>query len=161
MFLNTHCCHLAGPAFVNCRLGEKGVVRNQLGGHQAFALALSSDRILMSNFFGFGNSTPDTNEQFPRASHALALVFSRGFTRNLVGEIGQSATWGRVWDYPAHLNVEGPFVESNRCQNVCTVLATCRDSRDHPINPAHGFRLRASSEVAAGVYFDNPASTRG
>lgn len=115
----------------------------------AVDLKLEYDRILKSNFFGFGNATRDNDKQFPMKFIKAELTAGHGFTEHLIAEIGLRYNHCRVYEYEGNpLMVPGvPGIDDH-----LTSYLTARfrwDTRDDNNHPRRGWNLGLSADFAS------------
>jgi len=113
----------------------------------AFDLKLEYDKLLKSNFFGFGNESPDNDRQFPKEFTKLELMFSRAFTRKLVAEAGLYFNFSSVYGYRGvhplmHENIPGAGENLTSCGTV----RLCFDTRNSRIHPKKGWKLGLNAD---------------
>ena len=116
----------------------------------ALDVKLEYDKILRSNFFGFGNEAKDNEHQFPKESANLELTLGHAFTARVVGELGFRHNHYSVYDFdPAWGTITAATPGAGESR-VSLFSARLRwDTRDSQIHPHRGWRLLLASELAA------------
>lgn len=114
----------------------------------AMDLKIEFNKILKSNFFGFGNDSPDNEEQFPRESFNLALLLSRAFTPRIIAEITLSYSHASVYrfEHNPEITPDTPGAGKNLVSYPSISLRW--DSRDSRIHPRQGWRVNAGADFA-------------
>ncbi len=124
----------------------------------AVDVELAFGKSLLSNFFGFGNKSEDNEWQFPRETASIEFSAGRGFTEQVVGEIGVSYLHNSVYDYEGENPLMHPDVPGAGESDVSLIAAGLRwDTRDSYINPHRGINIEAAADVsseAIGSDFD-------
>jgi len=119
----------------------------------AFDLKIEYNKLLNSNFFGFGNDSPDNEFQFPREVTRMELTLSHTFTPRLVGEI-----WLRQNHYSVYgFKPEWQTITSETPGAGETDITACSvrfryDSRNSQIHPQKGIKVDVQGEVAFPVF---------
>lgn len=115
----------------------------------ALDVKLEFDKMLKSNFFGFGNDTRDNDWQFPREWAKLSLIFARGFTKQVVGEIGWLVNHSSVYQYEEVNPLLSPEVPGAGETLTSYITGRLRwDTRDSRINPTRGWKLGFTGDAA-------------
>ncbi len=107
------------------------------------------DKLLKSNYFGVGNSTPDNDYQFPKEFFKIQNTWGRAFTRNFIVEVTYTFTRHSVYGFnPAWgiLQPNTPGVGEN--QVGVLGLSGRWDSRDSQLHPTRGERILLSGGLA-------------
>ena len=115
----------------------------------AFDVKLEYDKILRSNFFGFGNDSRDNEWQFPKEFLKLELSLGHAFTAWVIGEAGFRFTHYSVYGFdPAWGTITAATPGAGE-SNVSAFSVRLRwDTRDSEINPQRGWRLLLAPELA-------------
>jgi outer membrane protein assembly factor BamA len=115
----------------------------------ALDLKLEYEKILKSNFFGFGNYSRDNEFQFPKEVVKMELTLGHAFTERIIGEFGYRFTHYNVYDFnPAWGTITSATPGAGKSM-VSAVSARLRwDTRDSQINPHRGWRLFLAPELA-------------
>lgn len=116
----------------------------------ALDVKLEYDKLLKSNFFGFGNDSKDNDWQSPREFFKFEMALGRAFTESVIGEIGLSYNHTSVYDYED----ANPLLTSDvpgAGENLTSYLTTRMrwDTRDSQIHPHRGWKLAFSSDFAS------------
>lgn len=115
----------------------------------AFDGKLEYNKILKSNFFGFGNESRDNEFQFPKELAKLELALGRAFTERLIGEFGYRFTHYSVYDFNPAWGTITSATPGAGDSKVSALSARIRwDTRESQINPHRGWRLLLAPEVA-------------
>ncbi len=125
-------------------------IRHNSGYPLAFDAKLEYDKILKSNFFGFGNNSENNNWQFPREFTKVEFTLGRAFEKHIVGEISLSYDHTSVYGYE-DIN---PLVTADVAgagRNLTSYLASRLrlDTRDSQINPHKGWNLCLNTDWAS------------
>lgn len=115
----------------------------------AFDLRIEWDKLLVSNFFGIGNNTPDNNFQFPREFFRLNPVFSHSFTRRIIAELGYQFTHYVVYGYDLNWGTITEDTPGAQPHKVSFIFGSLRlDTRNSHINPSRGYRIYLKSGLS-------------
>ena len=117
---------------------------------KALDLKLEFDKFLKSNFFGFGNNSPDNDWQFPREMTKLELTLGRAFTERIIGEIGLLFNHTSVYSYEgvnSILTSEVPGASEHLTTYFVAKLR--RDTRDSQIHPHRGWKIGFNFDIAS------------
>ena len=109
------------------------------------------DKWLQNNFYGIGNgSLFSDREIYTRAPIELALTFSRGVTREVVGQV--IAKYERIENYgfdsTSVLKLLPPSLNASAARYASIGVDIRYDTRNSFINPTSGAVLQAESEYA-------------
>lgn len=116
----------------------------------ALDIKLEYDKILKSNFFGFGNDSRDNEYQFPKEFAKFELILGHAFTERIIGEFGYRFTHYSVYDFDPDWQTISSATPGAGEINVSTLTTRMRwDTRDSQINPHRGWRLLLANERAA------------
>jgi len=115
----------------------------------ALDIKIEFDKILKSNFFGFGNDSEDNEYQFPREHTRLELFLGRAFTKHFILENGFTILYSSVYDFE---NVN-PIMSANipGSGEALTSYLTYRlilDTRKSQIHPHRGWKMSFNFDLA-------------
>ncbi|MFQ5584155.1 MAG: BamA/TamA family outer membrane protein [Calditrichia bacterium] len=115
----------------------------------AVDVRFSFDKLLKSNFFGFGNTSMNNDWQFPREMSKLELTIGRGFTHQFITEAGLVANYSSVYGYRGVNPLMHPGIPGEG-ENLISYfwLGLRLDSRDSQIHPRGGWRVWLKSDFA-------------
>lgn len=114
----------------------------------AVDLKLEYDRILKSNFFGFGNDSQNNEWQFPMKFLKAELTAGRGFLEHLVAELGLRYNQCRVYEYEDN-PLMTPDVPGAGDHLTSYLTARLRwDTRDDPQHPRRGWNFGLNADFA-------------
>ena len=65
----------------------------------AFDIRIEWDKLLVSNYFGIGNNSPDNEYQFPREFFRIHPVLSHTFSKTLIAEAGYQLSHYVIYGY--------------------------------------------------------------
>ncbi len=116
---------------------------------KALDLKLEYDKLLKSNFFGFGNDSPDNDWQFPREMAKVELILSRALTERVIGETGLFINHTSVHGYEGVNRILTSEVPGAGERLTSCLTARIRwDTRDSQNHPHSGWKLGLSFDVA-------------
>ncbi|MCK5051441.1 MAG: BamA/TamA family outer membrane protein [Candidatus Cloacimonetes bacterium] len=104
------------------------------------------DKILKSNFFGYGNNSKDNNEQFPKEFLKLELKLGHAFTKQIIGETGIFFNHTSVYNFENNGLMSGSITGAG--ENITSYL-TFRlrwDTRNSQIHPVSGCKISLNSD---------------
>ena len=119
----------------------------------AFDMKIEYNKLLKSNFFGFGNDSEDNDFQFPREVTRLELTLSHTFTPRLVGEIWLRHNHYSVYDYDPNweiITARTPGV--GETEVTAGSLRLRYDSRNSQIHPRKGVKIDLQGEAGFPVF---------
>jgi outer membrane protein assembly factor BamA len=127
----------------------------------AFDLKLEYDKLLKSNFFGYGNDSEDNDWQFPREFTKIEMTLSHAFTRKIISETGLFFHYTSTYRYQ-DIN---PLMTPNICgaDTWFTGYWTARlfwDTRDSQIHPQRGWKLGLNVDAALKLLGSETQFTR-
>lgn len=129
----------------------------------ALDLVIDYDKYIKNNFFGIGNeSVYGDREIYTREPLDINLTLSRGFSRQLVGQLGFRYKTVRNFNFSAgsRLRELPPVLNAGRV-DYTSVFSNWRfDSRDSFINPSSGLVLQGELEWAPRSSLGNVAFVR-
>ena len=114
----------------------------------ALDIKIEYNKLLKSNFFGFGNNTKDNDNQFPRELSKLEITLSRALTSRFIGEIWLRYCHSSVYDFdPAWQTITEKNAGAGE-SDLSAVSARFRyDTRDSQIHPTRGVKLELQGEL--------------
>ena len=99
------------------------------------------DKMIHSNFFGFGNATADNEFQFIKESGKLEITLSHAFSARVIAELGYRFTGYSTYGFDPAWGTITPETPGAGESRVSLLTARLRwDTRDSQINPQRGFR---------------------
>lgn len=115
----------------------------------ALDIKIEFDKILKSNFFGFGNDSEDNEYQFPREHTRLELILGRSFTKHFILENGYTILYSSVYDFEnvnpimtTDIPGSGEFLTSYLTYRLIL------DTRKSQIHPRGGWKLSGNFDLA-------------
>jgi outer membrane protein assembly factor BamA len=113
------------------------------------------DRILKSNFFGFGNDTQDNDWQFPKRFVEAGITLSRGWTTTLITEAGFVYNNTNVYDYDSSqvFTSDIPGADEHTIPHLSLKIRW--DTRDSQNHPHHGWNVCASADIFSESFFSD------
>ncbi len=121
----------------------------------ALDLKLEYDKILKSNFFGFGNNSNDNEWQFPKRFVKFELTIGRGLTRSIITEARFVYNNTSVYDYDSNI-VLTPDVPGTGEHTIPYFTGRIRwDTRDNQNHPHRGWNLSLSADLASESFFSD------
>lgn len=116
----------------------------------AVDLKIEYDKILKSNFFGFGNDTEDNDWQFPKEMAKLDITLGRAFTEQIIAEVGLSFEHVSVYDFEDINPFLNPSIPGTGEHFIAYATIKGRwDTRDSQIHPRRGWTLGVNSDFAS------------
>lgn len=116
----------------------------------SFDLIVDYDKYLKNNFYGVGNASREVDrDKYTKEPLEILGVFSRGFSREFVAQLGLKYRTVRNFNYdPDKLFARSlPAINHGR-SSAATFYASARyDSRDSYINPSRGQAVQAEFET--------------
>jgi len=114
----------------------------------ALDLRMEYNKLLKSNFFGFGNSTKDNDFQFPREASKVELTLSRAFHEKLIGELGFRYTFFSVYGFDPEWETMMSGIPGAGENSISSFYTKFRyDTRDSQIHPSRGFKVEIQAEL--------------
>jgi len=115
----------------------------------ALDLKLTYDKILKSNFFGFGNGTRDNPFQFPTEITKLELILGHAFSKSIIAEAGFRFSAFSAYGFDPAWGTIASTTPGAGQSRISSLNAGFRwDTRDSQIHPHRGWRLNWSLEKA-------------
>ncbi len=129
----------------------------------AIDLTIDYDKYIKNNFFGIGNkSNYNDNEEYTKEPLEIGLNFSRGFSKNFVGQFGLKYKIVRNFNYSDTsklLELNSSFSAAK--VNFSSLNFSLRyDTRNSFINPSKGVVLSGETEYAPQISFTNTSFVR-
>lgn len=121
----------------------------------AFDLKLEYDKILKSNFFGFGNNSEDNEWQFPKRFIEAGLTISRGFTRSIITEACFVYNNTNVYDYDSN-HVLTPDVPGSGEHTIPYFSGRIKwDTRNSQNHPHKGWNVSLNADIFSESFFSD------
>jgi outer membrane protein assembly factor BamA len=118
----------------------------------ALDVKIEFNKLIRSNFFGFGNYSQNNDYQFPKESSTLQFAFGRAFSEKIVAEAGMRLVHYSVYGYRVDWHTIMKHTPGAYENDVIAVPLVIRyDSRNSVINPVHGLRVEISFEQAVKI----------
>lgn len=117
----------------------------------AFDLVVDYDKWVKNSFFGIGNRSKfEDREYYTREPFEISIVFSRGFSSSLVGQVGfRYKTVGNFnFEEDSRLLNTRPALNRSRATFTSFFLNLGYDTRDRFIHPTRGLVLQGEAEFA-------------
>lgn len=116
----------------------------------AVDVKLEYDKILKSNFFGFGNNSKNNDWQFPREFTKAEFTLGHAFADHIIGEISLCYNHTTVYGYE-DINLLMTADVAGAGENLTSYLTSrlSIDTRDSQINPHTGWKLSINSDYAS------------
>ncbi|MCK5454553.1 MAG: BamA/TamA family outer membrane protein [Calditrichia bacterium] len=119
----------------------------------AFDVRIEWDKLLVSNFFGIGNNTPDNNYQFPREIFRIHPVLSHTFSRTIIAEAGYQLGHYVIYGYDPSWGTITPDTPGAEPHLVSLLYGSLRlDTRNSFINPSRGYRIYFKTGFSRPVF---------
>ncbi len=116
----------------------------------AFDMRIEFDKFLKSNFFGFGNDSPNNDWQFPKEMTKLELTWGRAITERIIVETGILLNHTSVYRYEGVNSFMTPEVPGAGEHLTTGLVARLRwDTRDSQIHPHRGWKIGLNFDLAS------------
>ncbi len=131
--------------------------------HYSFDLVVDYDKWISNSFFGVGNNSSFSDrEYYTREPFEISLVFSRGFTKRFVGQVGVKYLSIKNYNFSDDSNLAELPPDINQATAVYnSVNVNFRfDSRNSFINPSQGLVIETEAEFAPPIFLSNVTFNR-
>ena len=129
----------------------------------AFDLVVDYDKWIKNSFFGIGNGSKfEDREYYTREPLEISMVFSRGFSPSLVGQVGFRYKTIRNFNFEEDsrlFNIQ-PSLNRSRATSASFLINLRYDTRDRFIHPTRGLVLQGEAEFAVKSSFGNVGFSR-
>jgi len=129
----------------------------------AIDLVVDYDNWIKNSFFGVGNTSSfGDREYYTREPLEIALAFSRGFTSNLIGQVGSRYKTVRNSNFSEGSNLLNlpPSLNASMASFASVYFNLRYDTRNSFINPSQGIVLQGEAEFAPRTGLGNVGFTR-
>ena len=126
-------------------------------------LVVDYDKWISNSFFGVGNNSSFSDrEYYTREPFEISLVFSRGFTKRFVGQVGVKYLSIKNYNFSDDSNLAELPPDINQATAVYnSVNVNFRfDSRNSFINPSQGLVIETEAEFAPPIFLSNVTFNR-
>lgn len=117
----------------------------------AVDLVMDYDKWIKNSFFGIGNESKfEDREYYTREPFEIRMVFSRGFSTNMVGQLGirYKTVMNSNFEEDSRLYNIQPEINRSRATFTSFFLNLRYDTRDSFIRPSRGLVLQGEAEFA-------------
>ncbi len=126
-------------------------------------LSIDYDKWILYRFFGIGNrSSIDNEEMYTREPLDISLTLSRGFTKNIIGQVGFRYMSIRNFNFESDSRLIhiAPDLNASTVKRMSIVSIFRYDTRNSFLNPSRGVVLQGDVEVVPKIEISNITVTR-
>jgi endonuclease/exonuclease/phosphatase family metal-dependent hydrolase len=129
----------------------------------AVDLTVDYDKYIKNNFFGVGNKSSRTDKEiYTKEPLELGLNFGRGFTKNIITQLGLKYKTVKNYNYSdsSKLLHTGSLLSSSKVKFISFNFAFRYDTRNSFLNPSSGLVLSTEAEYSPLTGFTNVSFSR-